>query len=405
MKKLLIIHHFGGIGGAGLSLLHIIRAIDNKKYQVYVLCPKHPDDMLKALKNENCIVVPLENELTLFNHYNGGIKYAFSPRTISNILHIFMDKRRIGNYIKSVSPDVVITNSMTLFWIGKIAKKMGLKTVCFHRETYQKGLFSFRTNIIKRGLSRWFDKIAFISKFDLQSTGKTLAKKQLIYDRVDFGPYCHYSRDEARKELGLNENGKYILFLGGVSSLKGAEVIINAMKYISREQVKLLFVGDVESIDELISNKSKSIKNKLKSILGINTRDNIYNAIKKYNMEGKVEFKKRNIRPELFYSACNLIVFPSTLAHQSRPIYEAGIAKIPIIITDFPETNEFAKNGLSALTFKNKDAKELADKIKIVIDKKDDINKIVENNYQQVIKNHNFLNLKEDVDKLLEFDT
>lgn len=403
MKKLLIIHHWGGIGGAGLSLLHIIRSIDNTRYQIYVVCPSHPNEMMKALENEKCIVVTAEKATTNFNHYNGGIKYAFSPRTISNFMNILKEKKRISKYINDISPDVLIVNSMTLFWVGKIAKRMGLRTICFHRETYQKGLFGFRTSIIKRGLSKWFDKVAFISKYDLEITGKIQSKTQLIYDRVDFNLFTSYSPEVAREKLGLAKNYKYILFLGGMSKLKGAEVAINAMKYIHDENVKLVFVGDIESVDELNKNKVKSVKDILKSIIGDNTRLNIYRYIRRNNLEKKIIFKKRTICPEVFYSACNLIVFPSTLAHQSRPIYEAGIAKIPIIITDFPETSEFAKNGVTAITFENKNAKELAKKIEILMDGEMDINYIIENNYQQSLKDHDFVSLKIDIEKLLNF--
>lgn len=404
MKKILLIHHWGGLGGAGLSLLHIIRAIDNERYQVYVLCPQYPNEMIKALKNENCVIIPIDKPPTIFNHYNGGIKHAFSFKTIKNLMNIFMDKKRITNYINNVCPDILIVNSMTLFWVGKIAKKMGLSTICFHRETYQKGLFGFRTKVIKHGLSKWFDKVAFISKYDLEKTGDTQADKQLIYDRVDFNSYQLYTSQEARDILNLDSNNKYVLFLGGFSPLKGAEVIINAMKYINNEKVKLLFIGDVEAINDLVTKDSESVKNRLRSLFGFNTRVNIYKIIKKNNLENKVIFKKRSIHPELFYKSCNLIVFPSTLAHQSRPVYEAGIARIPIIITEFEETNEFAENGITAITFKNKDAKELATKIETVIDEKIDVDEVVENNYQQSIINHDLTYLKNDLEKLLNID-
>ena len=405
MKKLLIIHHWGGIGGAGLSLLHIIRAINNEQYQVYVLCPKYPHEMIKALQNENCIIVPMEKPPAIFNHYNGGIRYALSIRTVKNILDIFKDKKIISKYIQDVSPDILVVNSMTLFWVGKIAKKMGLSTICFHRETYQKGLLGLRTSIIKRGLSKWFDKVAFISKFDLETTGKIQAEKQLIYDRVDFNPYKRYSAAEAKNLLDIDPTGEYVLFLGGISTLKGADIAINSMKYINNEKLKLLFIADIDSIDDLVVQGSKSIKDRIKSFIGLNTKINIYKSIKRNNLEEKIIFKKKSTHPELFYSACNVVVFPSTLAHQSRPIYEAGIARIPIIITDFIETNEFAKNGMTAITFKNKYVKELAKKIEVVIDGKIDVNEIVENNYQQAIKNHDLTSLGNDIEKLLDIDS
>lgn len=404
MNKLLIIHHCSGIGGAGLSLIHIIKAIDCTKYQIYVQCPNNPSEMIELLQNENCTVIPLDKPPAIFKHYNGGIKSAFSLKTLKNTIEILKDKNRMFNSIKDVSPDILIVNSMTMFWVGKIAKKLGLRTVCFHRETYQDGFLGFRSNIIKQGLSKWFDRVAFISNFDLVKTGEIKGEKHLIYDRVDLSLYNHFTAKEARDMLNLNEDDKYVLFLGGLSTLKGADVIIDAMRHIKNKKIKLLFVGDIESLDELDNKGKKSIRGRVDTILGNDFELNLYNLIKNNSMEDKIVFKKRSAQPELFYSACNLIIFPSTLAHQSRPIYEAGIAKIPIIITDFPETEEFAKNEITAITFSNRNSVELAEKIEKIIDGKINIDEIVENNYKQSIKNHDLSDLKNNIEKILDFN-
>lgn len=176
LKRILLIHHCGVIGGAGVSLLHIVRAIDKTKYKITVLCPDYPNEMIKLLQNEQCQVVGTKTSPKIFAHYNGGIPSAFSLKSIRNEFEILKDKKQIEQYIKAIGPDIVAVNSMTLFWIGKIAKKMNKRTVCFHRETYQKGLFGVRTNIIKHGLSKWFYKGAFISWNDFNETENNKAK-------------------------------------------------------------------------------------------------------------------------------------------------------------------------------------------------------------------------------------
>jgi len=401
MKRLLIIHHSGIIGGAGVSLLHIIKSIDKQKYKVIVLCPDNPCEMIEILKNEDCEVIPLRNSPKIFNHYNGGIEHALSIKTLKNIIEILKDYRVMESYIKNTKPDIVIINSMTLFWLGRIIKKLNLKSICFHRETYQKGLIGLRSKIIKLGLSKWFDKVVFISKNDLKETGKISAITEVIYDRVEVSSFTSISKDEAIKKLNLDTNYKYVLYLGGMSKLKGAHIIMKAMKYVN-ESAKLIFINDTDSLIHPRFKDYKNIKDKIRLLLKKDIKYVVYKIYQKDNLKEKVIFKERTKNPEVYYKACDLVVFPSTKPHQSRPIYEAGISKIPILITDFIETSEFAKNGITAITFKNKDYIELANKINKIILGEIDTTEIVKQNYLQSIKNHDFATLKNDLERILD---
>jgi glycosyltransferase involved in cell wall biosynthesis len=404
MKKILLIHHCGTISGAGVSLLHIIRAIDKTQYKINVLCPDYPNEMINLLKNEECEFISSKASPKIFAHYNGGIRYMISFKTIKNGLDILKDKKNIKQYIKETDTDIVAVNSMTLFWIGKIAKKMNKSTVCFHRETYQKGLFGIRTKFIKYGLSKWFDKIAFISWNDFNETGDINATKKIIYDRVDIPSFNNYEKQEARQTLGLDQNKKYILYLGGTSALKGSDIIMKAMKYIKNENVNLIFINDTDDVQKTLFNNCKTIKEKIKYVLNIGVKMKTLEPYFKNKLEDKVVFKRRTSNPELYYKACDLVVFPSTQAHQSRPIYEAGLTKIPILITDFKQTKEFAQDGVTAITFKNKNSYDLAQKINMVFENKIDISKIIENNYKQSIKNHDLSTLKQDLDDLFKIN-
>lgn len=85
LKKILIIHQSGRIGGAGISLLHIVRVIDKTKYNITVLCPRYPNEMIKMLQKEECKVISSTISPKIFAHYNGGIPCAVSIKTINNI--------------------------------------------------------------------------------------------------------------------------------------------------------------------------------------------------------------------------------------------------------------------------------------------------------------------------------
>lgn len=391
LKKILLIHHSGSIGGAGLSFLHLVDSLPKNRFNLEIICPKHPTNMSNLLKEKGYKVIEVENSPKIFAHYNGGIKYAFSIRTFKNILDILKDKIKIESLIKESNPDILIVNSMTLFWIGRISKKLSVRSICFHRESYQRGLFGIRSKLIKYGLSNWFDKVVFISNYDLNATGKTNSIKSVVFDKVNINKYKNLNISILKKKLKLDNDYKYILYLGGISKLKGVYVILEAMKYLLNENVKLLFVSNINTRGSL---KMNSLSN-IKRIIQIKRIDNI---IKKYQLNDRILFLNPTDKPEYYYKISDLVVFPSTVAHQARPIYEAGIAKKPIIISDFDNTKEFINNR--AITFKKNDSLDLSKKIIEVIHK--NTSDIVDNNYKYSLEQHNLKNMNKEISNLLE---
>jgi len=403
LKKILIFHHRGNIGGAGISLIHILKSINRDVFKITVVCPSNPPHLSNMIDEVNIDVVRTKNTPQIFAHYNGGIKYALSFRTIINLCNLFIDKKNVDSIIREHTPDIVIVNSMTLAWIGKVAKRYSAKTICFHRETYQKGLLGFRTKYLKYMLSKWFDKIAFISKFDCNMTGEISGVKQIIYDRVDVEKFTKTASINSKSQLGLDERNKHILYLGGFSNLKGAHIIVEAMRYMTDLNVKLIFIGNRKRKFNKNLNVLKRIFSCITKLLKIDNESKTMKLIKKYNLNNSIIFHDPIPNAELLFNASDIVVFPSTLPHQSRPIYEAGVAKIPIVITGFHETEEFAKNGETAITFQNRDAYDLYLKINGILNNEISVEKIVENNYLQALKRHRLTTLKDDIEELLEF--
>lgn len=396
-NKMLVFHQSGAIGGAGLSLLHIVDNIELEKYDISVVCPNKPHDMVDELSKRNITVIPTESTPVIFPHYNGGIKHFFSIRTIMNLLQINRDKKNVKHIIKEVNPDVVVVNSMTMFFIGKYAKAMGKKTVCFHRETYQKGMFGFRTSCIKKGLSKYFDKVVFISQFDCAVTVPCNAQKHVIYDKVDMSLYQY--EHNLRETYGIKEDEKTVLYLGGISKLKGAHILLSAMNHIQSDRVRLLFVGNI-SKEQLDS--PMTVKEFLLGKGRVESRSMIKMAYKEVKAKDKVTILPTTFEPEKYFSIADFVVFPSTMAHQARPIYEAGAAKVPIIVSDYIETTEFAQNDRNVLTFSPGNVKELAMKIDCLIGDEDKCKQLTDANYKMTLENHNLEDMKAELENVFE---
>ena len=399
-KKLLFFHHCGTVGGAGISGLNFLNCVPKENYEIIIYTVSNPEGMATLYNEKGYTVCKSGADPVAFTHCVGSEKFALSPRALLNYYKVSRSKKSVEQIIVREKPDVVVANSMTLFWIGKIAKKYNAQTICFFRETYIEGLFGIRTKHIKNNLSKYFDKIAFISNYELVRSAEIKSQKMTIYNMVQPDGYDRYTQEEARDSLGLPKDNFYILYVGGFNELKGAKVLLEAMSLIQNTNIKVLFVGgDLNDIapKKNEGNTLKRIKNCF--IKSYNTK--CAQLINKYQLQDKVIFFKNQKDISRFYCAANALVFPMIKPHQARPIFEAGYAKIPVIVTNFENIKELADESTCFL-FKNKDYKDLATKIEYVYNHPEEGTAKVLKNYENTLKRHGPQTYKEQIDLLLK---
>lgn len=379
-------------------MLHILEAIDKEKYDVCVYCPYEKGDMYRAIKKLNIPVNTASEKRWVYPHFNGLSFAFFDIRFLKAVKYIKDSAYKIVEILEREKPDIVLLNSMTLFWIASLAKALKMKTICFFRETLPKR-GNIRNNLIRNALKEDMDKICYISNFDKTVVGSDDDKSRVIYDRVDENIFNVMSKQGAKEKLELSDK-PHILYLGGMWNIKGGDVIASAMKDID---AKLIFM-QYEPIGQrrLNINDCKGVKNKIKYLLGKEYEAKVIKIIEKNNIWDKFVFMPVKQDVTQLYSACDLVVFPSKLPHQSRPLYEAGMAMRPMIISDFQNTAEFAKDGENVLTFKAGDSKDLAKKINSLLEDEELLRKITENNYKQSIEQHNLSDLADDISKALD---
>lgn len=399
-KKVLLIHHSGVIGGAGVSLLHILRSMQSLNLDVIVYCPDEPESMMKEITKLGFKVISKPADIPAFQHYSGSNLFILDYRMIKNVISIVKSKKYIKKMITDINPDIVIVNSMTLSYIGKIAKSMNIETICFHRETYIKGLFGFRTTIIKNQLSNNFDKVVFISRYDLQESGKMRAKTFVITDKVILDEYKdeNINTDDIVLE---NKDIVKLLYVGGMNKLKGAEVIIKALA-LCDDNIHLLFLQYSGNKEKKSLSDCKNIKERVNYLLGRDYAVKVMNLIDKYNLWGRIHFYDSTSKVSPFFSVSDIVIFPSTSPHQARPVYEAGAAKKPIIITESPNIREFVENGKNGLTFKCNNYKKLACCINKLANDNSYREKIGDENFIRTYDNHNYNSLSEELERVLK---
>lgn len=399
--KILVFHHSGAIGGGGVSMLHMLKSLDREKYQVKVYCPGEPDDMRVSIANLGYEAVAGFDKGWVYPHFNGRHYLACDPRFIQAIRHIWKSKPRIKRILQEEKPDLLLLNSVTLYWMASIAKELGIKTLCFDRETLPKSFPGIRTQQIIRSLNRDCDSIAYLSKYDKFFCQSPDNKGYVIHDRVDLSLFdSPMSREEARKQLGLIKDGRYILYMGGVWPVKGADVIIKALKDVD---ARLLFLQYEPPKEECITmGDRQGIRGKIRYVLGLDYEARVLNRIDRNNLWKKVVFAPAQGDMLPWLAACDVVVFPSQKPHQARPIYEAGMAKRPIIVSDFENTAEFAKDQVNALTFKPGDSKDLSMQIHRLLADQELTDRLVESNYHKSVEEHDLKTLHDEINQLVD---
>ena len=405
MKKILLYNMASTIGGAGISFLHYLNNIDRTQYEVVVYNNANYPDIADIIEGMGIRTIRANNSPVVFSHFSGSNGVSFSPIKVLNCFSIIRDCHRVSRSIDEEKPDIIIVNSMTLFWIGRLAYKRGIRAICLHREVYPEGTFGLRSRLIKYGLDRWFTDIAFISSHEETETAATHARTCVIFDKVDLDIYRNTEdRKTVRKRLGLPIDAFLVLYVGGIALLKGAHTMIDAMNYIDNSNIKLVFLQCPEPPKKKTLKDYMSPKAMLKLLLGLDYAAKVGSCYANCNNKQCLIFKPGTTAIQEYFAACDVIAFPSYAPHQARPVYEAGAARIPVIISDFPQTAEFVTDGVTGFTFKPKDSKALAKRIMWVYENKDtdELRQVLKNNYSNTVRDHSTSTLREEIKSLLD---
>jgi len=173
-------------------------------------------------------------------------------------------------------------------------------------------------------------------------------------------------KESLRKELGLDIDGKYILFFGQIKDVKGLDILLEAMGNIS-SNIKLIIAGKPWKAD-------------------FTTYDKL---IEKYSLEDRVvkmiRFIEDDEREKLFFAA-DVNVLPYRVIYQSGVLLMAMSHSLPVIASDLHANKEIINDGLNGLLFENGDEVSLAKVIQIYFNKKENQNKLAIN-ASKTIKN------------------
>ena len=159
------------------------------------------------------------------------------------------------------------------------------------------------------------------------------------------------SKTTARKALGLDIHGKYILFFGQIKDVKGLDILLEAMQTIPKD-IKLIIAG-------------KPWKSDFSKYTAL---------IKKYKLDNRivkmVRFIEDDEREQLFFAA-DVNVLPYRIIYQSGVLLMAMSYALPIIASDLPANREIVIDGDNGMLFERCNADSLSHKITLFFKLKD----------------------------------
>lgn len=367
------------IGGGTLSCFDVIEALNKANFNVKLVLPKG-ESQAKQLALRKQIEVLDENlEILTFSYYNGG------NGVLKSVIKLLLKFKYIIGWIKLLkkeNPDVVILNSIVQWPMIILLKFLGIKNICFIRET-MKGSSGSAVN---RAIKIWLklsNGISYLSQYGKHQWKLKCGINQVVIpDKISEDVLqLEISKKKARDILKLEENKFYVLFLGGLSKLKGTHVIIDAISKMENENIELIILGDLS--EKLRKSGVFCSLKYLKQIFYLKEMS------KKIEKNTKIKMVGLQSSTNDWYAACDLVVFPAEKAHQARPLYEAGAFKKPIIISDFPNYREYVSKGINGLTFIPNDSEDLSRKIQLLMDNKFQCENMGKKNYDFTLKYHN----------------
>jgi len=382
MKRLIIIHHTGTLGGGTKSLIDTADMLMDE-YEVIVCIPKGDPGFIDLLLKKSIHTVELNTYIPFLSDYSGRPP-LISKSTLNSILSLFNIKK-FCNEILKFEPDIVIFNSIVTSISAKYLPS-NITKICIDRET-----MVHRTSInrYRQIFNKYVDGVAFISEYESSKFNLNNLTTTIIPDSVPLGAVLIENIETSRRKCNIPLKKFVILYMGGSSFIKGTDIILKAVNSLN-DDYHLIVAGN-------FNKKSISIKSIFKHLIypcfayrQIILRREYLKSIRRKN----VSFVGNVTEISGLMNAADVVVFPSFNVHQPRPCIEAGYYGKPVILSDYSETKEFFKDGYNALTFKPRKYKELVKKIVYAKSNPDEMKRIGKENRRMSLEKHNFSEIK-----------
>lgn len=374
-SKILYIHHAGCFGGAFTSLVYMIEGIDQQNFDPVVACIYPTTDVLEQCRQAGAeaFFIPGIRE---FGHTTGGWYPLYSPiglySLINRLFYFYPSIKHTKELVEDVKPDVVHLNSLVLAPSAIGAKKTGVPIVWHVRESVVNGHFGLRKRLLRKLLISCSDEIIFISADNRTQILGSQKAGTLIPDFVDFKRFDHSISGKAtRDELGIQQEDKIILFLGGRGVIKGIFPLLKALPKVKMQVSQMhciIACGEYVPSGRLVSR----IARRLLPLINYGTvAQRVDKLMDHDNMHGYVHMLPWREDIELLIAASDVVVVPSVKPHFARPVVEAGAMAKPVVASRIGGVEETVEDNKTGILVEPENAEELAKALITILSSKE----------------------------------
>lgn len=333
MKNILVLEGGDYVGGGQIMTLNISKIL-SVYYKIFIALPEQNNELIKLLNNNNLIKYNSRKK-------NDGRKTLLD--LINYMIEIVCIIPKISKTIKKNNIDLLYIQSQKIVPIGVIAGILTKRPVLVHLHVVHIDKKSkFVLNCFLK--SKCVKKIIGVSNYTLSQLDPiNKLKSKVIYNFIDLHRKCSNTNEYKY----IDDSIFNIAVIANIINDKGQDIVIDALKYLKENNVKLYIIGSI---------RDRIFYNKLIKII----EDN--NLEKYVVFTGKVE----NILGIL--KKINLVIVPSKSNFEtfSLSMVEAWSEGIPTIASNLGGMKELVEEFLpeykEMMLFEKGNSKELAEK-------------------------------------------
>lgn len=343
--SILFVHHGRVLGGAPKSLISLVNELaKDRKYKITILCPNRAiqEYFIKQLSQNTQVYI-----LAGFSHFMLGrllIGYAplLSPKSLIYALieGICLPRSilRLRRQFKDISPDIIHSNSSILFASAIAAKLAKLPHVWHIRERQLLPHWALRYRLDKLLLTRLADKLIFISPAEASSFGiAPSASARIIHNSIDIDQFIE---DTSQAPILPGNTALFTgITLGGSSFRKGLAEILEAFISLPTNHRLIILGGCIEYSNRKTKSPTVKVIHRLEDFLikiGAKKHRSWFYSSRIADLFTRVTDSSilcvgNTVDVANYLKAADYLIFGGTTPHYPRPIYEAWLAKKPII--------------------------------------------------------------------------
>lgn len=380
-RRVLFVQH-AGVGGALISLSQILAHLDRERFDVTVLLLRNDQESIELLEKCQCEVI-VDDRLSQFRHVFGGWSLLEPIGLYFSIRSLIFSRRSLSEFrklLEQIQPDLIYLNALPVSLYAHLARQKGIPVILHVREITLDGLLGIRRNLQRRVIERSVDHIIYIGEFEQARLG-VRSGGSVIPNYIDL---CLWNRDHVKEHLDLNTNAANtptILFVGGLNSIKGIQILLPALRVLKRRgsAFRCIFLG----IQPSATPKGHSMYQTIFPKQGMDFEE-VSQFVQKAELVDECEFKPFVTQPIEEYLQADILVFPSTVPHFPRPIIEAGALSIPAIASNLPGPQSVIKDGKNGFLVEPRNPHLLANAISTLIQDPELRKQMGEANYEVV---------------------